>query len=279
MTPNPAQPEALTPRLADLKATLVGMIPVRNQAATTSLASKTLTDVIIQYLTWQARLIRPRPRQVVIWPEVTNSPHLANFGPEIAAIEAGFRAGDDMNPYLSNQVRNHAYAADLPPPSTQLTNDEWIRRRWRGKDRVRVTVDTHHLHLGGKLADGTVARSNELLFAGITPETAFFLTIGDHNSFDDGTVSKIMHDTLDVQLAGEGGGIALAGPVITTAGTQAKDTFSAIKIRKKLAEIDRELTEAGYLDTSNRVIRMEWDDIVVVDPTTGSEFHRVPGEL
>lgn len=274
-----SQPETLTPRLTKLKADLIAKIPVRNQAASADLASKSLSEVVIQYLTWQARLIRPRPRGVVIWPEVTNSPHFENFASEIAAIEAGFCAGDDMNPYLSNQVRTHAYAAQLPPPSTPLTNEEWVRRAWRAKDRVRVTVDAHHLHLGPKTPNGTVQRSGELLFVGIAPDVAFFLTIGDHASFDDGTVSKIMNDKLEAHLAEKGGGVVLAGPMVTTAGTQVKDTFRGIDIVKELRKIDRALTEEGYSDTSDRVIQIEWDDIVVRDPTSGQEIQRIAGKL
>lgn len=279
MTTAALQPDTLSLRLAELKARLVANIPVRNQAATANLATKSFGEAIIRYLAWQARLIRPRPRQVVIWPEVTSSAHYPSYAADIAAIETGFRDGDDMNPYLSNQVRTYAYAADLPPPSTPLTNDEWVKRAWRGKDRMRVTVDSHHLHLGAKLSDGTVARSGELLFVGITPDTAFFLTIGDHESFDDGTVSGIMYDKLDAELAAQGGGIALGRPMVALGGTQVKDTLRAIEIGKQLREIDRDLTEAGHPDTSDRVIRIEWDDIVVRDPTTNEEIERISGKL
>ena len=199
-------PENLSPRLAGLKTDLVASIPTRCQTAAADLAAKPLSEVIIRKLSWQARLVRPRPRNVVIWPEAIASSRYPADAAEIANIEAAFRAGDDMNPYLSSQVRTHAYAADLPPPPAALTNVEWVTRNWRGKDRMRVTLDARHMHLGGKEGNGDVARPGPLLFAGITPDQAFFLTIGDHDSFDDGAVSGVMHDGLDAQLAGQGGG-------------------------------------------------------------------------
>ncbi|KHK91888.1 hypothetical protein [Novosphingobium malaysiense] len=272
-------PENLSPRLAALKADLAARIPTRNQTAQTELAAKSLSEVIILYLSWQARLIRPRPRDVVIWPEVTASSHYPAYAAEIANIEAAFRVGDDMNPYLSTQVRTHAYAAELPPPTAALSNDEWVKRNWRGKDRMRVTVDAHHLHLGGKQADGSVARSGPLLFAGITPDQAFFLTIGDHDSFDDGTVSGIMHDKLDAYLASQGGGAMLGGPMITLGGTQVKDVRRADSIMKTLRKLDDALDNHAESDVNASVIRLEWDDIVATNDTSGQEFARIKGQL
>lgn len=58
----------LSPRLEQLRSDLVRRIPCETAAARQELQGKHLTDVLIAYLTWQARLIRPRPRDVVIWP-------------------------------------------------------------------------------------------------------------------------------------------------------------------------------------------------------------------
>lgn len=272
-------PENLSPRLAGLKIDLVASIPTRSQTAAADLAAKPLSEVIIRYLSLQARLVRPRLRNVVIWPEAIASSHYPAYAAEIANIEAAFRAGDNMNPYLSSQVRTHAYAADLPPPTAALTNEEWVKRNWRGKDRMRVTVDAHHLHLGGKQADGSVARSGPLLFAGITPDQAFFLTIGDHDSFDDGTVSGIMHDRLDALLAAQGGGAMLGGPMVTLGGTQVQDVRRADRIMTALRKLDDALTNHAEPDVNASVIRLDWDDIVAKNETTGQEFARIEGQL
>lgn len=252
---------------------------MRNQATRDNLESKKLGEIINQYLAWQARLIRPRKREVVIWPEVAASPYYPSYANEIADLEARFKSGDDLNPYLSNQVRTHAYAASLPPPTTTLTTEEWVKRHWRGKDRMRVTVDAHHLHLGGMQADGKVARSDPLLFVAVTRERAFFLTIGDHNSFDDGTVSSIMYDKLEAQLASAGGGVAMGGPMVTLGGTQVKDTMRSIQIVKALRAVDSELAEQGHNGLADRILRLEYDDILIVDPSGDLEIRRLPGLL
>lgn len=204
-----------------MKNELLNRIPIKQAKDRHDLASKALTNVIIQYLTWRARMIRPRKRSVIVWPEVFSSPHYTKYASSIARIEKAFAQGDDMNAFLSHQVRNHAYAANLPASGTMLPTD-WINKKWRGKDRLRVTIDAHHLHLGAVQADGSVARTGELLFVGISPDEVFFLTIGDHDSFDDGAVSKLMHDKLDAALHAAGGGAALAGPSVTLAALKSR---------------------------------------------------------
>lgn len=278
MTTNATWLESLTPRVADLKANLVAQQPIKKPADRVTLAGKRVGEILIQHLTWKARLVKPRPRDVVLWPEVTNSPYHPQYAAAIATIEADFKAGADMNPYLSNLVRSHTYAGDLPLRGT-MTNDEWIKKSWNGKDRIRVTVDTHHLHLGGRQVDGTVGRSGPLLFAGITPETAFLITIGDHHSFTDGSISSLMYQKLDAQLAAQGGGVAIAGPMVTLGGGQVKDTMRSIEMMKLIYALDKRLEEEGHAGTATRTIRVDWDDILVLDAVTCHELERIPGKL
>lgn len=273
-------PEALTPRLAKLKDDLIQTMPIKKAADRATLASKSLGEVVVQYLTYRARLIRRRPRTVVIWPEVMNSPHYPAHKQAVERIAASLKAGDDMNAYLSNQVRTNVYAGNLPTSSAGMSNEEWVRKAWRGKDRVRVTVDTHHLHLGALNADGTVGRTGPLLFAGITTTQAFLLTIGDHDSFNDGSISGLMYDKLEARVQQAGGGLVLPpGLGVTLAGTQVKDTFRGIDIVKTIRATDARLTSEGYPDVSQREIHLDWDDIVVVDATNGLEVSRETGKL
>jgi hypothetical protein len=269
-----AQGESLSPRLQALKDELVRSVPIQRATDRTTLASKALADVVIQYLTWRARLIRPRPRTVVIWPEVLNSPHYSTYKEAIERIKAGLEAGRNMNAYLSHQVRRNAYAGDIPKKTAGMTQEDWVKKAWKGKDRLRVTVDAHHLHLGSENLDGTVERDGPLLFVGIAPDQAFFLTIGDHDSFHDGTVSKLMHEKLDAKLAQGGGGVALAGPGVTLGGTQINDTFKAIKLVEALKTLDADLTQQGFPDASQRSFTLDDTDIVVMDPIAGAEISR-----
>lgn len=238
---------------------MVQRIPCETATARQEPRDKHLTDVLIAYLTWQVRLIRPRPRDVVIWPEVMNSPIYAKYKDAIAAIEREFKTGQDVNARLSKLAHKRAYSGTPPRPNS-LPQQAWLKAFWRDKDRTRVTLDVHHLHMGSRDVRGAVGRTGELIFVGVTPDTAVFLTIRDHKSFDDGTISKLMGSHLRATAVGA----VLAGPDTTLGGTQG-DTFRPIDLSKQLKELDIELTRAGFPNLAQKSIRMEFDDIVVVD--------------
>jgi hypothetical protein len=265
----------MTPRIQDLRANLVGRMPIQKEADRTKLAGEYITTVLIQYMTWQARLIRPRPRSVVIWPDVVSSPYFRAHQTAIERLQAEFEAGSDVNAALSSRVHSNVYAGDLPRKTEAMTQQEWIKKAWRGKDRMRVLIDVHHLHLGSRRPDGTVERTGPLLFNGITRDDAFFITIGDHDSFDDGSISKIIWDKFDAQVAASGGSVYLPSGGVTTAGTKITDTLAAIKVVKVLEEVDRQLEAQAAYGTK---IRIEWEDIVILD-AQGNEVQRIQGRL
>ncbi|MDX0190449.1 hypothetical protein CN187_26755 [Sinorhizobium meliloti] len=271
-----AAPLQMTPRIQNLRDDLVRRMPIQKATDRTKLAAEYITDVLIQYLTYKARMIRARPRTVVIWPDVLSSPHYANHHADVDRLKAEFEAGIDVNAALSSQVRRNVYAGDLPQRTSNMTNEEWVKKAWKGKDKVRVLYDAHHLHLGARQADGSVARTGPLLFVGIAPDHAFFLTLGDHDSFDDGTISKIMWETLDAQAMADGGGAYLPpGGGVTLGGTKVSDTMAAIRIVETLVAIDKMLDEQNATDVS---IHLDWDDIVLKDGA-GTEIQRLQGRL
>lgn len=266
----------MSTRIQDLRDNLVSRMPIQKAADEAKLSDEYITTVLIQYMTWQARLIRPRPRTVVVWPEVYSSAYYPAHQADIARLKRELEMGDDVNAALSNQVRSNVYAGDLPQKTSTMSEQEWVKKLWRGKDRIRVLVGAHHLHLGARQADGTVARTGPLLFVGVTHDDVFFLTIGDHDSFDDGSVTKLMWDKFEAKIATDGGGIhlPLSGGV-TMGGTKVVDTFAAINIVKKLEHIDKQLDEQGAVDVK---IRFDWEDIVLIDGQ-GAEIQRIKGRL
>ena len=185
-----------------------------------------------------------------------------------------------MNGRLSKLAHKRTYSGSPPQPAS-MPREQWLKAFWRDKDRTRVTLDAHHLHMGQRNPHGTVDRTGHLLFVGIMTDTAVFLTIGDHNSFDDGTISKLMTIHLNAIAVGStiAGGALLASPGITLGGTQIRDTFEVINLVKTLKTIDRELTEAEFLNPAQKEIRMDFDDIVVIDIATGAEERRISGHL
>lgn len=264
----------LSPRLEQLRSGLVQRIPCETLAVRQELQSKHISDVLITYLTWQARLIRPRPRAVVIWPGVPNSAHYIMYQGEIANIQREFETGRDVNGRLSKLAYKRTYSG-APPKPASVPQEQWLKEFWRDKDRTRITLDAHHLHMGTRNPLGIVGRTGPLLFVGIMPDTAVFLTIGTHDSFNDGTISNLM----STHLRATDIGASLDGPGVMLGGTQIKDTFRAIDLVKMPKTIDKELTAAGFPDSAHRDIRMDFDDIVVVDPSTGIEKRRISGRL
>lgn len=266
----------MSPRIQDLRDDLVRKMPIQKAADRTTLAGKYITTVLIHYLTYKARMIRAKPRTVVIWPGVENSPHYAAHEADVARLKAEFKAGVDMNAALSSAVRRNVYAGELPQRTSDMTNDDWIKKAWRGKDRIRVLFDVHHLHLGARQPDGSVVRTGPLLFVGVAPDQVFFLALGDHDSFDDGTISSIVWDALEAQAKAEGGGIYMPpGGGVTMGGTKTTDTFKAIKIVKVLEDLDRQIDEKGAIDT---IIRFDGDDIILKDGQ-GNETNRFKDQL
>ena len=89
-----------------LKRELIKDLPSfpNNKETKETLESKKLTDLLIDYLSWKARLITPRKRKIIINNEVDitdntitsilNSENYINLKKKI-------ESGDDLNPYLS----------------------------------------------------------------------------------------------------------------------------------------------------------------------------------
>lgn len=266
----------MTPRIQKLRDDLVKLMPIQKATDRTNLAGKYITDVVVQYLTYKARMIRPRRRTVVIWPDVFASRYYSTHQADVARLKTEFEAGVDVNAALSNLVRSNVYAGDLPQKTSDMTDEEWVKKAWKGKDKVRVLYDVHHLHLGIRQPDGSVDRTGPLLFVGVGSDHAFFLTLGDHNSFDDGTISKIMWDKLEAKATADGGGayLPLSGGV-TLGGTKVTDTLSAIKIVSKLEKLDKMLDENKMSDVN---LHLDWDDIVLKD-NSGKEIRRLQGQI
>ena len=86
-------------------------------------------------------------------------------------LEAKIRRGDDLEEHLSPNIAGNGFA--LPTK----------RRRWEPiRDMALNAFGTHHLHLvpGG---------GDALVFIGFGREDARFVMVGNHRSFDDGTLA------------------------------------------------------------------------------------------
>jgi hypothetical protein len=93
------------------------------------------------------------------------------------------REGGDLTPYLSSSVHTHGFTS-----SAARRGIAWQDSQGH-KDLALNSYDVHHLHLkpckaGGKRSGG----SQPLLYVGVSRDELLLLMLGDHNSFNDGSL-------------------------------------------------------------------------------------------
>src|SRR5260370_28160213 len=132
------------------------------------------------------RFITPRPRKVFSWDGFLKHGRASKHLTAVQRLQEKIEAGADLRLFLSDQPERYGYVR----PKV----DERGKRRglqWGDKDYALNAYDVHHLHLGaGFRSDGRTKRTKELLYASFARDTALFVMVGDHKSFDDGTLAQ-----------------------------------------------------------------------------------------
>jgi hypothetical protein len=174
--------EALPPRIADFKRQLALEIPCvpDNASVRGELVAMPLARLIATYLNWKDRSLAPHPRQTVIW----NGLHRHTRGPidwgRIFNLVELSSKGVSLNRHLSRLAATHGYV----PRSAERKGIEW-----GDKDLALNAYGVHHLHLVPANVTGKrKGDSNRLLFVVASRDTMALLMVGDHSSFDDGTL-------------------------------------------------------------------------------------------
>ena len=177
-------------RLQGLRDNLIAAIPTLpdDGYARAELDCMGLSEVVVRYLNWADRFIRPVPRDVYSTAEVLER---MDEYPAVREILERLQIGESVNDRLSPTVQTHGYASER-----YLAQNP--RARWRFNDTFLNAFDVHHFHLGqGRSAKRR--RSNELLFAEVRREWAGLILVGDHGSFDNGrlaaTVAAVRQDS------------------------------------------------------------------------------------
>jgi hypothetical protein len=174
--------------LADLRRLTIARISAEGYTADATLGTEAL---VWNWLKIRHRRIARRNRAVE-WSSQLRA-HEAALLPWIRAalgrIEVAVRAGDDLNPYLSRH----------------LVSDKTFTRN----DMMLNELGVQHFHLGqGLNAKGLVHGTDELLFAYVTDEAAYFVEIFDHKSFGDEEAFRIAQENWSYLFAGRRAGIA-----------------------------------------------------------------------
>jgi hypothetical protein len=138
-------------------------------------------DLISIYINWVDRFIPPRPRTPMVWGGfwTRNSPR--QYANEIDQIIEIARHGRDLTPYLSSRVHTHGFVA---------RNSDKTGIDWRDKDLALNAYNVHHLHLTPVGSTGKrKGDSDKLLYVGVSRNELLLLMVGDHKSFNDGTLT------------------------------------------------------------------------------------------
>ena len=140
--------------------------------------------LLIIYMNWIDRFIVPRKRQVRYAPSFWNDPRAIAHKEAVLRIAEKIESGADLTPHLSGQIHTHGYVPKRPPQKVKGPE-------WGDKDFALNAYDVHHLHLG-KSSDkkGRVSHGRDLLYACFERDNATFLLLGDHKSFDDGSLAR-----------------------------------------------------------------------------------------
>lgn len=160
-----------------LKANLIAQIPrvPNDRTSLQILQSQSPTDLLIVYLSWRLRHVESRPRKVTGHHRILRHPSYLSLKSNVQAFLSAVEAGNDLAPYLSLKAHSHGFVVNGQQPSTD----------WEHKDFLLNTKGLHHFHLGTKLEPkGHMARTNEVLFAFVEPNSFDILDLFDHTVFE-----------------------------------------------------------------------------------------------
>jgi hypothetical protein len=162
---------------------LADAIPCDPEDARADLHAAARWELLSRYLNWADRIIAPRPRRVLTWDGFRRYGKADQRWDAICALAAEIEAGNDLRPYLSDRVARSGYVRAGNEGKRGARGVEWA-----DKDYALNAFETHHLHLD---RTGT----EELLYVSFSRKDAFFLMVGDHKSFDDGSLAQAVAET------------------------------------------------------------------------------------
>ena len=262
--------DSLPPRLETLRSQLVANIPAL-PGSQLALASLNMPQTMLAYVNWASRFIKPGRRSVSYVPAFWKSQAAMERGGDVLALEAAVKAGSNLTPYLSGRVLSDGY-------QSAAEDSQGKSPKWADKDFALNAYGIHHLHFvpaSGKSRGAEQGKHGHLLYAEFGRHHATFLMVGDHKSFDDGTLhdaviearassdawelqdirpSRNLEDHRDqFRLARRGfattavkNGRVIVGANLSTAGTSPRHTRHAGHILRALSAVDPELDKESY---------------------------------
>lgn len=174
------------PRLIELQNALANMIPCEPEDVRSDLKEMALPSLLIYFMNWRDRFIPPRARNVTTWERFLRDDRTREHWPAILKLQRRIEAGEDLTPFLSKDIVRYGYVRPKKGKDGKQRGVEW-----RDKDYVLNAYGIHHFHLTDKIkSKGWSKRTEQLLYISFSRDSAFFLMVGDHDSFDDGTLAQ-----------------------------------------------------------------------------------------
>jgi hypothetical protein len=251
MTPSPPPSKRLT-RLHEALVKAIPRIP-NDRASLQAAKSKSLTDLLVYYLSWRARYVAPRAREVSVDPPASADPRWAQHLGAIETFLARVRTGEDLTPWLSLEPHTRGLAPAATKPGAAVD-------RWADKDFLLNVMGLHHFHLGLTLEpQGHAVRTNEMLFAAVTRESFEVIALVDHQVFEDGADGALTAERgrlwtlIETRRARDmepgsfyiGGGLGGAG--ISMSGHPTAIVMAAQAYAKVIRDMDPKLDDPDYV--------------------------------
>jgi len=175
------------PRLVAFRERVAVAVPrvPDDEATRAELFGMRIANVLGVYLNYFGRFIPARPRGVMyasrFW-----TPQAFRHGAEVAVLEAKIRRGEDLSEHLAPSLGRYRYTSDN-------------RRRWEpARDLALNAFGTYHLHLRPNGGDA-------LMFAAFSRDEARMVMVGNHRSFDDGSLSDaVAHFLVEIGATAKG---------------------------------------------------------------------------
>lgn len=234
----------------EFKSNLIHQIPrvPNNKETLEILKAKSLTDLLIVYLSWKLRLVEARPRTVVGHQRIWNSRAYLRMKSDVDSLLLAVETGTDLGPHLSLKAHRHGFVHKDPPESSS----------WEHRDFLLNTMCLHHFHLNPKLErKGHTVRTNEVLFAFVAPDLFEILGIFNHSVFEakDGEFTQereriwSYYDQYRRARMPQGGAYigGFGGFGITTAGTPTVVTLMAFNHVELIERFDNSLESPKFL--------------------------------
>jgi len=145
------------PLLTDAKLLMLKQLALHGAKPT----GNDLQSIMTSFFNLKHKFIKNQLRKVVMSRGLQAKASVLNLDAILKTVAQHFTDGSDVNPYLSKGI-------------IRAGKHDFLLNDW----------EIHHLHLNDKKdkpADYFKQRSSQLLFAHITPETAYFIDIRHHN--------------------------------------------------------------------------------------------------